>query len=290
MKIKKILLRTLPKNLWGDRLYSRWLFYRNHRRFPENPPIRFNDHLFEQKTNGSHYDPLVQFVTDKEHAKQFIAATVGDKHIIKTYRILRNPNEVELFIPDIIPCVIKPTHGSGPIIIYTDKSAALDSVMLRRWFNINLYLEKREQNYRYLTPKIIVEEFFSEDGTTAPIDNKVFCFHGTPRFVQVDSNRFSGLTRNFYDTSWNKIAMTIKYPAGEQTDMRPALLEEMLELAGKLSAPFPFVRVDMYVTATEIRIGELTFLPGGNRQALRPEEAEFEWGAYFDEPSECQQT
>ena len=283
MKIKKILLRTLPKNRWGDRLYSRWLFYNNHRRFPENPPLRFNDHLFLQKTNGSHYDPLVQFVTDKEHVKKFVAATIGNKYIVKTYRILREPSEVESFVPDVIPCVIKPTQGSGPIIIYTDPSATLDKEMLRRWFKINLYLEKREQNYRYLVPKIIVEEFFSEDGITVPKDYKIFCFHGIPRFVQVDSNRFSGLTRNFYDTFWSRISMTVKYPAGEHEDMRPVLLDEMLELAHKLSAPFPFVRVDMYIAETEIRIGELTFLPGGTRQALRPEEEEFKWGAYFSE-------
>ena len=290
MGSRKLLQWILPKNLWGDRLYSLYIFYRGHRRFPEKRPIRFNDHLFRLKTNGGHYDPIIQFVTDKENAKLYIAATVGEKYVIDTYRILRHPKELDDFYPDRFPCVIKPTHGSGSIMVCTDPTAVLNREELHKWFNINLYQSKREQNCRYLKPKIIVEEFVSENGNTVPADHKIFCFHGVPRFIQVDSDRFSGLTRNFYDTSWNRILMTIKYPAGKREDKRPELLDEMLSVARKLSAPFPFVRVDLYATSTGIRVGELTFIPGGTRQALRPEEFETKWGAYLGELPEDPQT
>ena len=121
-----------------------------------------------------------------------------------------------------------------------------------------------------------------------PKDYKIFCFYGMPKFIQVDSGRFSKFTRNFYDLCWNRISMKIKYPTGEQEDEEPALLEEMLAIARKLSAPFSFVRVDLYATATEIRIGELTFTPGGIVQALRPDEAEFTVGSYLSDNTEAQ--
>ena len=283
MATRKLLRHLLPKTLWGDRIFNLWLFYKGHGRFPEYPPVRFNDHLFALKSNGSHYDPLIQFVTDKEFAKLYFSVTAGRDYVIETYRILRTRSEIEDFVPDRLPCVIKPTHASGPILICTDPSVPLDRTKLYDWFGINRYILKREQNYRFLRPKIIVEEYFSEDGRTAPKDYKIFCFHGIPKFIQVDSGRFTEFTRSFYDLSWNRISMTIKYPAAKQEDAEPVLLEEMLGIARKLSAPFPFVRVDMYASETEIRIGELTFTPGGIVQALRPDETEFVVGSYLSD-------
>ena len=97
MATRTLLRHLLPKTLWGDRIFNRWLFYKGHGRFPENPPVRFNDHLFALKSNGSHYDPLVQFVTDKELAKLYFSATIGSKYVIETYCILRSQREFTNF-------------------------------------------------------------------------------------------------------------------------------------------------------------------------------------------------
>ena len=51
------------------------------------------------------------------------------------------------------------------------------------------------------------------------------------------------------------IPVVALYPGREQDEEEPELLDHMLNLARILSAPFPFVRVDMYATETEIRIG-----------------------------------
>ena len=154
---------------------------------------------------------------------------------------------------------------------------------MAKWFDIDLYRLKREPNYRHLTPKIIVEELFSEDGRTIPNDYKIFCVRGIPKFVQVDADRFSDHTRNLYDLSWNRIPAIYEYPNREQDDPKPALLNEMLDAAGKLSAVFPFVRVDFYATETEIRVGEMTFFPESASGKLEPEEAENTLGIYLCE-------
>ncbi len=279
--IKKFLLWLLPKTLWGDRIYGIYRFYRRFGRFPENPLIRFCDHLVTLKMSEVGYDPLIQYLTDKEYAKSYCSAILGKNFVIETHHVLRNPTEIENFVPDRFPCVIKPTHTSGRVIFCSDTTTHIDRRELKKWFEINHYSKTREKNYRYLSPKIIVEEFFSEDGYTVPDDFKIFCFNGVPKIIQVDTDRFSSPTRNLYDTSWNRIPVTRRYPNREQDDPKPVLLGEMLRVAGELSAPFRFVRVDLYATTAELKIGELTFCPGSATEKFKPDEAEFTLGAYF---------
>lgn len=273
--------RYLPKNLWGDRVYARRTFRKRLGRDPEFPPVRFNDHLFAWRTSAACYDPLIQFVTDKEYAKLYIAATVGREYVIETYRMLRGKDELNGLRLERFPCILKPTHSSGQVLVCLDDSTPWDRVGLMKWFDFDLYKSKREPNYRSLVPKIIVEEFFSEDGRTIPDDYKVFCIRGVPKFVQVDGDRHSGHTRNLYDLSWKRIPAAYVYPNRERDDPKPALLDEMLNAARKLSAAFPFVRVDFYATESEIRVGELTFFPEGASGKLEPEEAEYTLGAFF---------
>ena len=275
--------RYLPKNPWGDRIYGRHDFRRRLGRDPEYPPIKFNDHLFAWKTSGACYDPLIQFVTDKEYAKLYIAATVGVEYVIETHKILRSKEELNKFSPIRYPCILKPTHSSGEALICFDSSTPVNQTGLSKWFDIDYYKIKREQNYRHLTPKIIVEDFFSEDGHTIPKDYKIFCVRGFPKFIQVDSDRHTGHKRNLYSTDWARIRATLLYPAKEEDDPKPELLDDMLRIAQNLSTAFQFVRVDLYATETAIKVGEFTFVPGAAGEPLNPPEAEYTFGAYFSD-------
>lgn len=42
---------------------------------------------------------------------------------------------------------------------------------------------------------------------------------------------------------------------------KPLMLDEGISIAEKLSMPFPFVRVDLYLSDNEVYFGELTFTP-----------------------------
>ncbi len=272
----------MPRNAWGDREFCRRRFRRKQGRRP-NPhePERLTDHLYRLKTNGSLTDPLCQFVTDKEFAKLYIENAVGRDYLLETYRVLRNEEDLAAFVPDHVPCVVKPTHLSGPSLFHTDPDEVIDRDVLRTWLNKGHYRGTREANYRYLQPKIIVEEFFSEDGACIPKDYKIFCFHGAPKLIQVDNGRFERHTRNFYDMQWNRLPMTYLYPAGPE-DEEPPLLETMLKVASQLASVFAFVRVDLYAIRTRICVGELTFCPEGANAPLRPPAADIELAKLFD--------
>ena len=52
--------------------------------------------------------------------------------------------------------------------------------------------------------------------------------------------------------------------------------------AAQLSAPFNFIRVDLYTMVGGLRMGELTNCLGAARQKVTPPEAEFLLGRFFD--------
>ena len=274
--------RRLPRNAWGDREFCRRRFVSRQGRKPDPKGAgRLTDLFYRIKTDGSLLDPLYQFITDKELAKLYIESTVGPGYAPETYQVLRSADEIGAFVPDRVPCVLKPTHMSGPVLFHTDPDKAIDRDLLRKWFKKNHYRGTREGNYRHLRPKIIVEEFFSEDGVSVPKDYKLFCFHGVPKLIQVDSDRFGKHTRNFYDIGWNRLPMTFRYPGGPE-DEQPPLLDEMLRVAARLATRFSFVRVDLYASGARVRAGELTFCPEGVNAPIVPPAADIELAKLFD--------
>ena len=182
--------------------------------------------------------------------------------------------------------MLKPTHASGIVQIQTDPQYPLDKKLLNSWFEVDYYKVGREQNYKHLRPKVIIEEFFSEDGRTPPDDYKIFCFGGIPKFIQVDSGRHIRHSRNFYDTRWNRLRFTLHYSEKPEDDARPAQLEKMLDIATRLSRPFSFIRVDMYTIGSEVKVGELTNCPGNAGEKVIPPKVEFTLGRLFEHGQE----
>ena len=179
--------RFLPPGSYIDHLVSILDSIRELRRWPQlHNPTLFNDHLLRLRADGTLYDPLRQFVTDKEHVKHYVAATIGREYIIPTISVLRTAAEVEHMELSNFPCVIKPTHMSGPLHICVDAHTLPDTTMVMNWLDDDYYRVSREANYRYLHRKIIVEEFFSVDGRRLPDDYKIFCF---PWTTKVDRSR-----------------------------------------------------------------------------------------------------
>ena len=263
-------------------MFSRRRFLRRHGRAPDpRNARRLSDRLYRIKTDGSLLDPLVQCVTDKEFAKLYIAQAVGSHFLPDTHCVLRSVEDVNAFVPKHFPCVVKPTHLNGRVIFCTDPDESIDRKRIRSWLRADHYSKTREANYRHLCPKIIVEEFISDDGLPVPKDYKLFCFHGVPKLVQVDSGRFHCHTRNFYDMRWNRLPMAYAYPSGPE-DEEPPLLGEMSQVASRLASAFSFVRIDLYASQTRVCVGELTFCPEGANAPILPDAADAELAQLFD--------
>jgi len=271
------------RNWIGDAVWS----IRRHRRvFSEFPnllaPRRFNECLLRLKLSGDGRSPLRARVSDKDLAKKFVEAKLGAGLSARTFAVLRSEREVMNFrFPPT--CAIKPTHASGLVILRRNEASEPDVSRILQWLAINYYDVGREPNYRRLEPKVMVEELLVETEKEVPLDYKVFCFHGSPAFVQVDIDRFSAHRRAFYSPRWRELDFGLLYPRPSGRLPRPPLLERMFEAARSLAEDFSFVRVDFYLFDSRLVVGELTSFPENCGARFEPDRADHLAGRLFQD-------
>jgi hypothetical protein len=267
--LPRIRRRLLPHNRFGDNVYHRLLFLSKHRRMPTQRML-WNDVLYRLKTSDEILDPLRVFVSDKELVKIYIKATIGDEYNVPTLAVLRSADAVDDFdFP--ARCIIKPTHASAQYILRR-AGEPIDRERIKAWFRLNYYRAGREVNYKQLLPKVIVEPLVFDNADLS--DYRFFCYHGEPKLIQVDMDRHTHHTRKILDTDWNEMDFSILYPRSNKPLARPETLPEMLRLARALSAPFSFVRIDLYSDNQRVIAGEITNVSANAGGIFRPLSAE----------------
>lgn len=265
------LLYVMPRNRLGDNVIAFFRFVAAHRRFPTRRMV-FNDVLYRIKTTSEIIDPLRVFVTDKEYLRIYVKAKVGDSFNVPAYAVLRSMQEVLAYtFPD--DCYIKPSHLSGTVLLRR-AGDAIDFLLIRRWFVENYYLRGREANYKSLSPKVIVEPFIF--GRADVSDYKLFCWRGEVKLIQVDIDRHTFHSRKYYDVQWRELPFSIIYPRSSHIIPKPSNLSQMVDIAEKLSAPFSFVRVDLYTDGERCLVGEITHCSENASGNFLPKHAEEE--------------
>jgi hypothetical protein len=269
-------LRSLPESRMGDALFSLFQFLRFHKRLPNNS-MSYNDVLHRIKTSDDILDPLRVFVSDKELMKLYVRSVAGDKYVVPTLGVIKSRAAVDAYeFP--MQCAIKATHTSGCVII-RKQGEPVDRALIKSWFDFNYYRLNREANYKTLKPKVIIEPLLF--GSWNIQDYKIFCLNGTPKLIQVDVDRYVGHKRKYFDASWNEQNFSIKYPRTDKVIPRPENLDEMLEVAAKLSENFWFVRVDLYSNGHETFVGEITHCADNADGRFSPPSAEQQLSSYL---------
>lgn len=281
--LRRLAHGLLPRNKFGDAVFSTLTSLYRHRRLPRwRPPVTFNDHLFAMKRRGDLYDPLRQYVSDKLLVKDYIAALVGPDYVLETLAVLESEAEVEAFRPPPQTCVVKPAHLSGHYFML-GAGEEPDRAQMKRWFRLNHYDVWREANYRYLRPRILVEAYFAAQPEGLTHDYKVFCIHGRARFIQSIMDRFGRPSRICYSPGWKKLPFGLGYPP-EGEHPRPRRLEETIAVAERVSAAFSVIRVDFLAAGDQVKIGELTNLHMNAQSQLVPRDYDRRLGRLFSEP------
>ena len=272
---------ALPQTGLGDRLYATLHFAYRQGRLPRYArPRAFNDHLFRLRVGPESAEPLRRMVCDKLLVKGYVEEVVGPRYVVPTLDLLTSDEEISRFAPPERPCVIKPTHASGRILLLKSPKHTLDRDLLKAWLRTDYYRASREHSYRGLEKRLIVEEVFSDDGLSAASDYKVFCFGGRPKMIQAISGRFTKMRRGFFTPDWRLLPFHYVYDFANIFD-RPAFLEEMLEISQQVSKPFSFIRVDFICARDRIKIGELTNCPEGACGRFFPRSIDEELGGLF---------
>ncbi|HEY5983604.1 MAG TPA: ATP-grasp fold amidoligase family protein [Anaerolineales bacterium] len=233
-----------------------------------------------------HYrDELARRCCDKYQVREFVRRQVSDEILVPLIAVYDAAEEIRF---DNLPeaFILKATHGSGWNVVCRslasfDRAAAVRT--LSRYLRQDYFDGGREWGYKGLQPRIVCEQLLLDDTGEVPEDYKFFCFHGEPRLIQIDYDRFTSHRVDLYDVSWNHLACrrTLWPNRGGAVPPAPGLLQPMLRIAARLAQPFPFVRVDLYALRDRVYFGELSFYPG--RGVLRHEPHSFDrlFGSYL---------
>lgn len=252
-------------------------------------PERFTEKIQWYKVN--YRNSVMHTCVDKYEVREFVKSKGLADTLVELYGVYDSVADIDF---STLPkqFVIKSTDGSGGInIAICNDKEQFDLEKNRNAFEVGYKLNKkhpgREWAYNGLKHRIVVEKLLiNEMNPDAGIDDyKIFCFNGEPKCIVVDTDRYIGHKRNFYDTEWNDLKVTSDAPACDRDIPRPENLEEMLSVAKRLSEDFPFVRVDLYNVCGKIYFGELTFYPWSGYVQYTPDLFDFELGQKFVLPN-----
>ena len=250
--MKKYYFISKVHSFLGPYLFNLINYYYLHLRNFKVPPIlnlnnpkRFNHKLIFMKLNSKN-DGFEKYA-DKIKVKEYIVKRIGKKYVIPTLATYGSPNSIDYQkLPKDF--IIKTNHGSGMNIIVEDKSKINSTrikKILKNWLDINYFEIGSEYQYKNIKPKIIIEPIIKTKSPNGLVDYKFFCFHGEPKFVQIDIDRFTNHKRNFYDLNWNQLRFNFLYKNSSKKISKPNNFREMIEISRKLAKDFKFIRVDL---------------------------------------------
>lgn len=229
------------------------------------------------------FEKLAPFA-DKYSVRRYVASVAGETVLVPLLAVADRAAELDWEkLPPAF--VLKATHGSAWNVIVRDKAAANPAAIratLDGWLRKSYSARTMEPQYARIRPRIIAETYLghpSED----PVDYKFHCFGGEPRLIHVVGDRSRAPTWAFLDPEWHMLDVRDgDTPPPDSPPPPPRRLRDMFDLARRLSAPFPYVRVDLYAIEDRLYFGELTFTPANGEIFFDPPDFDLTLGAHFD--------
>lgn len=249
-----------------------------------NSPNTLNEKIQWLKLNYYYKNPLITQCADKYAVREYVISCGCSEILNELYGVYQNTREIEWEkIPNEF--VLKMNYGCGYNLICQDKSK-LDihktERILNNWLKSKQHLWYSEVQYKDIKRKFICEKYLKNEKGLPPEDYKFYCFNGVAKFVMVCSGRETGSPKfYYYDENWTLMKNFSVDGLNAPDDFnlqKPQDLEKMFAYANKLSAPFPFVRVDLYNCNKKVVFGELTFTPGAALDYTRPRDIDLLFG------------
>lgn len=259
--------------------------YYSGRKLDYNNPVTFNDKI--QWLKVFYHNEILHQLVDKYAVRSYVKVKVGLHYLNELYAVYNKPSEVDF---EQLPkqFVLKGVHGFHLNLIVKDKNKLnlkKTNYLLNKWMFKNHYQSGKEWAYKNVKPRIIAEKYLEEFGKDVVNDYKIFCFNGKPKYILVYMERDLQDLRCYYDLNWKKLPFTIEKNKLFEGELEiPEHLNEMIDVAQKLSEDFPFVRVDLYNINGKILFGEMTFYPNDGRKKYIPDEYNKIIGDYLELP------
>jgi hypothetical protein len=261
--------RLLPEKMFIQIIFKKYHGYKLNLKNPKTLNEKIQWLKLNDRTN------LHTMCADKFAVRKYVKEKVGEEYLIPLIFFTDKIDELVLDKLPEYPVIIKTNHDSGGAIIVKDKQFVnISSVKqdLRKQLKRNYYYQSKEWQYKNIKPKILIEKLLIDKTGNIPEDYKFHCFHGRVEVIHVDIDRFINHKRNIYDAQWNLLPFSWFYNTSPTIIEKPEILDQMISIAERLSQPFMYVRVDLYLIQNKIYFGELTFHHGSGVEKIEPQE------------------
>lgn len=275
-------------HILSDKLYLKLKYYqRMGKKLNLDSPKTFNEKLQWLKL----YDrnTLYTKLVDKYEVREYIVNSIGEEYLIPLIGVWDDFDDIDFgALPNKF--VLKCTHDSGGIVICEDKTKFdiyKTRKKIKKCLSYNYYWHGREWSYKNIKPRIIIEQYMSDEDEDELKDYKFFCFDGVPKamYVATDRNKKDEETKfDFFDMDFNHMPFTNGHPNAKVQIKSPDTFEKMKELASRLSKGIPQVRVDFYSINGRIYFGELTLSHWSGFTPFEPEEWDYKFGEWVHLP------
>ena len=205
---------------------------------------------------------ILKIYADKLAVRDYVRATCRDVRLPRLLGVHATVESALSSIP-LEPWVMKASHGSSMILINAARPPPAAEIRRRasQWLRTDYGLHYWEWQYFRLPRRILFEEYLG-DANGVPADFKFYVIHQRVRFIEVDQDRFTGHTRDFFFPDWSPITSRIgPAPIARLRPARPPQLARMIAIAEALACDTDFLRVDLYAVRGDIYFGELTHSP-----------------------------
>ncbi|PFG04477.1 ATP-grasp fold amidoligase family protein [Bacillus sp. es.034] len=260
-------------NWMPDKFYLKMIYRsRLKRKLNLKAPKTYNEKLQWLKLHDK--NPAYTKLVDKYEVRKYIKHEIGEEYLVPLLGVYEDVDQIEFnSLPEKF--VLKCTHDSGGVIVCTDKSVLnIQEVkkQLKERMKKNYYWSGRENPYKEIKPRIIVEKFMMDKKEEELKDYKFFCFNGEPKALFIASERSTGNTKfDFFDMDFNHLPFMQHYPNSNNDIKKPSRFDEMIELSKALSKRFPHVRIDFYEVNGRLYFGEYTFYHFSGFRRFEPE-------------------
>ena len=244
-------------------------------------PVTYNEKLQWLKL----YDRKPQYtdMVDKYKVYDYVREKVGEQYLIPLLGVWDRPEDIDF---DSLPgqFVLKCTHDSGGVIVCKDKDL-LDRTetvrKLKKNLRVNYFYGDREWPYKNIKPRVIAQQYMTDESGVELKDYKFFCFNGEPTYMFVARGRQEGARNvrfNFYDMDFRLLPLKNGHDNFSEPMEKPSSWEEMKRVAAKLSEGIPQVRVDLYDINGRVYFGETTFFHWSGMVPFEPEKWDEKFG------------